>query len=215
MVPWLPVADSRAVTTVGDVVLDNDRVVVRRVVAEPGDTFGVEPGDDGLLWTFVRGGVLVDSTGGRTHWHDGRVWWWDAAAARTEFGNIGDTQVHLVTVALKSSDRESVAGITEPLRYPNIVGEDLLVNDMVIVQRFVVAPGQWEGVHAHPPNMMYVHIHGGHWAARSYSSPPTPYPQPSDDGEVGWMDPVDLTVGHESGNVGTTPIDFIWVSLRT
>jgi len=31
--------------------------------------------------------------------------------------------------------------------YPNIKGEVLLENDAVVVQRFTIQPGQWEGIH--------------------------------------------------------------------
>jgi hypothetical protein len=31
---------------------------------------------------------------------------------------------------------------------------------------------------------------------------------------VGWMQPIDASVGHESGNVGKEPIDLIWVTLK-
>ena len=34
--------------------------------------------------------------------------------------------------------------------YPNVEGELLLEDDRVVVQRFVLEPGQWEGIHEHP-----------------------------------------------------------------
>ena len=44
--------------------------------------------------------------------------------------------------------------------YPNIPGELLLENDKLIVQRFIIAPGQWEGIHRHPPDQLYIHVKG-------------------------------------------------------
>ena len=82
------------------------------------------------------------------------------------------------------------------------------------MQRFTVNPGQWEGVHAHHPDMLYIHIKGGQWAARSKREPEHAYPEPSPDGEVGWMPTIDIGEGHESRNIGKDPIDLIWVTLK-
>jgi predicted metal-dependent enzyme (double-stranded beta helix superfamily) len=118
---------------------------------------------------------------------------------------------------VSAADAPAAGAPKEPtyrhLNYPNIPGEDLLENESVIVQRFTVNPGQWEGVHAHHPNMLYIHIKGGQWAARSKQEPEHAYP-PSPDGEVGWMPTIDIGQGHESHNIGKDPIDLIWVTLK-
>ena len=36
----------------------------------------------------------------------------------------------------------------------------------------------------------------------------------SETGSVGWMDPVDMSEAHESGNTGDTTIDLIWMTLK-
>ena len=126
----------------------------------------------------------------------------------------------MICVTLKGHSTVSAApvpGTVPPdqhLNYPNIPGEDLLENDRVIVQRFIVKPGQWEGVHAHRPNMLYIHVKGGQWATRSKKEPEHAYPEPSPDGGVGWMQTFELSEGHESGNIGKEPIDLIWVTLK-
>jgi mannose-6-phosphate isomerase-like protein (cupin superfamily) len=102
------------------------------------------------------------------------------------------------------------------LTYPNLEdsdGEIVLTNDHVVLQRLVVGPGEWEGIHSHPGNQIYVHIKGGEWSGRiggksEYSRIVSP------DGEVGWMDAIPLSAGHESGNTGDTPVDLIYVTLK-
>ena len=98
--------------------------------------------------------------------------------------------------------------------YPNIPGELVLENDKLIVQRFIIQPGQWEGIHSHPGNQIYVHIKGGEWSGRiggksEYSA------EIDEDGSVGWMDAIPLNAGHDSGNTGDEPIDIIYVTLKT
>ena len=40
--------------------------------------------------------------------------------------------------------------------YPNIEGELILEDDRVVVQRFVLEPGQWEGIHEHPEYQLVI-----------------------------------------------------------
>jgi len=202
-----------------ELLLENSRVVVEKVVVPPGQATGrhTHPGDQ--LLVFVRGGVLKSlATGRATLWRDGRVLWQSAADAVDEGSrNVGSAAIVMIWVTLKPVAAAGAHAAHRPadyLDYPNIPGEDLLENERMIVQRFTVKPGQWEGVHAHGPNMLYIHIKGGQWAARSRKEPEHPYPDPSPDGEVGWMPTIDISEGHESGNIGREPIDLIWVTLK-
>ncbi|MGI9221679.1 MAG: hypothetical protein ACR2QS_11665 [Woeseiaceae bacterium] len=103
------------------------------------------------------------------------------------------------------------------LHYPNLDDPEGIVvfsNDYVVLQRLIVGPGEWEGVHSHPGNQVYVHIHGGEWTGRlgdQYEY----FEEISPDGEVGWMDAIPIEVEHDSGNTGDTPIDLIYVTLKT
>jgi hypothetical protein len=208
----------------GEVLLDNPRVLVQKFVIRPGQSTGrrMQPGDQ--LLVFVKGGVLTSQSGRSTLWRDGRVTWRAAAGGVVDDADLGSTNtgtgpIEMIWVTLKpvAPTGPPVPGAPPKYRhlnYPNIPGEDLLENDLVIVQRFAVNPGQWEGVHAHHPDMLYIHIKGGQWAARSKHEPEHPYPEPSPDGEVGWMPTIDISVGHESGNIGKEPIDLIWVTLK-
>ncbi len=203
----------------GQVLLDNARVLVEKFVLEPGRSTGrrTRPGDQ--LLVFVKGGVLTAPDGRSILWRDGRVAWRNATDEDFGGTNTGRTPIEMIWVTLKpvaALPAATPARATKYryLNYPNIPGEDLLENDLVIVQRFTVAPGQWEGVHAHHPDMLYIHIKGGQWAARSKHETERAYPVPSPDGEVGWMATIDINEGHESGNIGKEPIDLIWVTLK-
>jgi quercetin dioxygenase-like cupin family protein/mannose-6-phosphate isomerase-like protein (cupin superfamily) len=203
----------------GEVVLDNERVVVQKFVIQPGQSTGPRTASADQLLVFIKGGVLKSAAGRSTLWKDGRVQW-RSAADRSDAAavNSGTTPIELICVSLKPVVSTAKLPASEPkyryLNYPNIPGEDLLENDQVIVQRFVVSPGQWEGVHSHHPDMLYIHIKGGQWAARSKSEPEHAYPTPSPDGEVGWMPTIDISQGHESRNIGKEPIDLVWVTLK-
>jgi L-alanine-DL-glutamate epimerase-like enolase superfamily enzyme/quercetin dioxygenase-like cupin family protein len=102
------------------------------------------------------------------------------------------------------------------LNYPKLEhpdGKVVLTNDHLVLQRLFVPAGEWEGIHSHPGNQIYVHIKGGEWSGRlggesEYSAIDSP------DGEVGWMDAIPLSAGHESGNTGNTDIDLIYVTLK-
>ena len=95
--------------------------------------------------------------------------------------------------------------------YPNIPGELQLANDKVIVQKFIIEPGQWEGLHTHPGNQIYVHIRGGEWTVRRNGQERVSH---AANGSVGWSGVTTEDEQHESGNTGDTPIELVWVTLQ-
>jgi hypothetical protein len=205
----------------GEVTLDNPRVLVEKFVIAPGQSTGRHVHPTSQLLVFVKGGVLKLASGRSVLWRDGRVEWQDATdSVDPGSTNVGSAPIVIVCVNLKpvTSSASALDVHEKPkyryLNYPNIPGEDLLENDLVIVQRFTVNPGQWEGPHAHHPDMLYVHIKGGEWSARSKTEAEHRYPKVALDGEVGWMPTIDESVGHESGNIGKEPIDLIWITLK-
>jgi hypothetical protein len=203
----------------GEMLLDNPRVLVEKYVVQPGQSTGRHTHPGNQLLVFIQGGVLTShATGRSTLWKDGRVAWFSATDREDDGStNTGGSPIEMDLVTLKRVPLVAAPGARpkyQYLNYPNIPGEDLLENDLVIVQRFTVNPGQWEGVHAHHPDMLYIHIRGGQWAARSKKEPEHAYPDPSPDGKVGWMATIGIEEGHESGNIGKNPIDLIWVTLK-
>lgn len=203
----------------GEVLLDNARVLVQKFIVEPGQSTGRHSHPADQLLVFIKGGVLKSQATARsTLWRDGRVVWQNGADPADEGStNSGAARIVMDLVTLKPV---AVAAAPEGgpkhhyLNYPNIPGEDLLENDQIIVQRFTIKPGQWEGVHAHCPDMLYIHIKGGQWAGKTYAQPERADSKPSQDGEVGWMPTIDINVGHQSHNIGKSPIDLIWVTLK-
>ena len=185
----------------GTLLLENERVVAEKFIVRPGESTGRHTHRSDQLVVFIKGGVLTENATGRaTLWRDGRVLWREATRQPDEGStNTGASPVEFDLVTLKPVPLHAAAG-TQPkfryLNYPNIPGEDLLENDSVIVQRFLVNPGQWEGVHAHHPDMLYIHVRGGRWAARSKTEPERVYPEDSPDASVGWMRLVDISEGH-------------------
>jgi quercetin dioxygenase-like cupin family protein len=204
----------------GEVVLENARAQVEKFVLEPGASTGRHSHPADQLLVFIKGGVLKSVDSGRsTVWRDGRVVW-HSAGEPADGGsiNVGSKPIEMIWVTVKPVPPEAAAadsgwGPEYHLNYQNIPGEDLLENHRLVVQRFLVAPGQWEGVHAHRPNMLWIHVKGGLWSERTYQQPEKP-DSPVGDGSVGWMRIIPISVGHESHNRGTEPIDLIWVTFK-
>ncbi len=87
----------------------------------------------------------------------------------------------------------------------------LFENDKLVVQKFIIEPGQWEGIHPHPGNQLYIHIRGGEWTVRRGDEKTTSY---SETGSVGWMEAIALSEDHESGNTGDSAIELLWITLK-
>jgi len=198
------------------VVLDNTRVLVKAYTLAPGQSTGAHAHPVPEILVFVRGGILKSESDGRSVlWRDGRVAWFDASSvADPGVVNAGDSPIEVREVILKPY--AAPGNHTQEqghLAYPNIPLEDLLENAHVIVQRFVMNPGQWEGVHAHHPNTLYVYIKGGRYVSET-RDPPTREEGDTPDGYVGWMPAIDIKAGHQSGNIGSTPSDVVWIALK-
>jgi quercetin dioxygenase-like cupin family protein len=204
----------------GEVVLDNEHVLVTKFSVKAGQLTGAHVHPDAELVVYIKGGILKsEATGRSVLWRDGRVVWLDPSSIADEsVRNAGKATVQFVEVVLKprSPNGASAKHVYEHLNYPNIPTEDVLENDRVIVQRFQMKPGQWEGVHAHPPNTLYIFVKGGaggHWVSKT-TNPPSRVTGFSPDGDVGWMQPVPIEAGHQSSNTGTAPSDTIWIALK-
>jgi len=205
---------------VGEVLLDNEHVVVQRFVVPPGEWEGLHPHPGDQVYVHVVGGVWSGRAGGEATYDNemsetGAVGWMERIprSEEHESGNTGDAPIDLIWVTLKGEGPIAPDVEHKPLVYPDIPMELLLENERVIVQRVQVEPGQWEGLHSHPGNQVFIHIKGGTWAGRMAGVQSSTTSQRAD-GDVGWMDAIDLSEEHESGNVGDTTIDLVWVTLK-
>jgi hypothetical protein len=203
----------------GTTALENERVVVQRFIIQPGQSTGPEVHGPRQLLVFVKGGVLTSNTTERSSfWPDGRVVWLDESARDQGETNTGHGPIELLWIVLKPSAAPAGASVsTKPawgyLNYPNVPGEDVLENSWVIVQRFKMKPGEWEGVHAHNPNTFYIFIKGGKWVSKSQTHP-AGVAGSATDGTIAWMDTIGLSEQHQSGNTGSNETEVVWVTLK-
>jgi quercetin dioxygenase-like cupin family protein len=202
---------------VGEMVFENDRVAVQRYVLQPGEREGTHSHPGNQLLVVIRGGQWTTGTGGKERtWNaeEGSVVWQDAVDSPDHDGrNSGTTAIEYLWVNLKNVQKNQGSNTVRDyyVRYPNIPGNVLLENERLVVQRFIVKPGQWEGIHPHPGNQLYVYIKGGKWAVRYGDKEEL---SEYKTGSVGWYEAVTLDQRHQSGNVGDRPIDLIWITLK-
>jgi len=204
----------------GEILLENEHVVLQRLVVGPGEWEGIHAHPGNQIYVHIKGGEWSGRIGGKPEYsgsvdEDGAVGWMDAIplSAGHDSGNTGDTPIDLIYVTLKGDAPIAPEVEHAPQIYPNIPLELLLENDRFIVQRVQVEPGQWEGIHSHPGNQVFLHIKGGTWSGR-LGGVQAPTSTTRMAGSVGWMDAIPLSAGHESGNTGDTTIDLIWVTLK-
>ncbi len=115
----------------------------------------------------------------------------------------------------KTKSAEGMEGnIPNPchMYYPNIPGELLLENEKMVVQKFTIQPGEWEGIHRHPYDQLYVQVKGGQWTVQYSGEESSFY---AETGSASW-DPTGTTMAelHQSGNTGDEPMELIWIGIK-
>ena len=104
--------------------------------------------------------------------------------------------------------------------YPNIDGEVLLDDERVVVQRFVLEPGQWEGIHEHPQYQLVIVLNTTDELTSRFRGAERVFPGSEDDdsdsiGAFWRQGPVFIGDQHESGNTGTRPLEWIAISFKS
>jgi mannose-6-phosphate isomerase-like protein (cupin superfamily) len=204
----------------GEVVLENEHLVIQRLIVGPGEWEGIHSHPGNQIYVHVKGGEWSGRIGGKSEYagdidEDGAVGWMDAIPLSVEHdsGNTGNTPIDIIYVTLKGEGPITPEVKHLPQSYPDLSLELVLENDLLIVQRLHIEPGQWTGIHNRPGNQVYIHIKGGTWSQRrnGVQSLATPI---SKDGSVGWIDAAGLDKGHEYGNTGDTSIHLVLVTLK-
>ena len=204
----------------GELLLENDYVVVQRFIIEPGQWEGVHSHPGNQIAIRVKGGLWAGRLGGREVYRmtepteDGSVAWMDAIdiSEGHDSGNVGDEPIDLVWVTLKPC--EPISNHSVGLFYPDVPVKKLFENERVLINSFVIEPGEWEGVHSHAGRQVYVHIRGGKWAGRLGGREVYRQTEPSEAGSTGWLDAIALSEGHNSGNVGDTTMELVYVTIK-
>ena len=84
-------------------------------------------------------------------------------------------------------------------------------NDRIVVQKFVIPPGMWEGHHTHSGNQLWVQMTDGEWTSHADRTKVSRVKA----GAVGWLPPADHPENDEGSiNTGSTPIELVWVTLK-
>ncbi len=104
--------------------------------------------------------------------------------------------------------------------YPNVPGEILMEDDRVIVQKFILEPGQWEGIHSHPEHQLVITLNRTDEVTYRLGKEETKFKFTEADlrkkpHSVFWRPgPVHLSDQHESGNTGSKTLEWIAITFK-
>ena len=104
--------------------------------------------------------------------------------------------------------------------YPNVPGEILMEDDRVIVQKFVLEPGQWEGIHSHPEHQLVITLKRSDELTYRIGDKETKFKFTEEElrkknHSVFWRPgPVHLSDQHESGNTGSKTLEWIAITFK-
>ena len=104
--------------------------------------------------------------------------------------------------------------------YPNVEGETLLEDDRIIVQRFVLEPGEWEGIHEHPEHQLVIVLNATEKVVYQYRGSERVFERTEEGLEntpsAFWRPgPVAMSDEHQSGNMGTRPLEWIAITFKS
>lgn len=201
----------------GTILLSNEHVVLQRLVVPGGGWEGVHSHPGNQLYVHVKGGYWSGKMAGEmVYSHElsetGSIGWMDAIAFSEghNSGNTGEAPIDLIWITSKSGIPLTPEKDLAPQVYPNIPLEVKLENNLMIVQRGTIEPGQWTGVHNRLGNQIYILIKGGTLSERSGGIQSSVSPI-REDGAAKWLD---AAQAYELGNTGDTTIDFVLITFK-
>ena len=144
-----------------EVIFENEFIMVQQMLTQPGVWSG-EHGHAGnqFVVSFGAGTTqVVTNTEETTRSRVAGEFSWVEAVDEHNHRQISEEPRYVFVATLKASP--SYAMGTDPASvthegYPEIPGELILNNDLVIVRRFDVEPGQWSGWHTHDGNELTI-----------------------------------------------------------
>ena len=100
----------------------------------------------------------------------------------------------------------------------NIDGELIHEDDRVIIQKFVLQPGQWEGIHTHPEHQLVIVLKDTEQVVSLFGDKKQVYnsedPASTPMSAFWRPGPVTLEDKHNSGNLGTRPLEWIAITFK-
>ncbi|NKB38980.1 MAG: hypothetical protein GKR93_17745 [Gammaproteobacteria bacterium] len=126
-----------------------------------------------------------------------------------------------LTITLLLLMLTSPAFTADEQTYPNVAGEILMEDDRVIVQKFVLEPGQWEGIHSHPEHQLVITLKRSDEVTYRIGDKETKFKFTEEelnkkDHSVFWRPgPVHLSDQHESGNTGSKTLEWIAITFKS
>ncbi len=103
-------------------------------------------------------------------------------------------------------------------QYPNIKGDLVFEDERVIVQRFRLEPGQWEGLHTHPEHQLVIVLKDTEKVVSTFGDKEYFFTNEDVDNSIPsafWRPgPVSLEDKHNSGNLGGRTLEWIAITFK-
>lgn len=192
-----------------DVKLDNRFVRVLDVTVPPFDSTLIHIHENPYVYVSIGAATLKAQVLGSSDFtdlnlKDGEVRFSPAVTHRV--GNIGSTPFRNITIQIQGRD-DTAPRDDRAAASVKVAGSSMVLdNDLIRVERLLLAPGQSTGLHAHARSNLLVAVHDATLRLEAEARPAIRLPmKPGDfDWHTGGL-------SHTITNVGTTPFEAIEV----